>query len=87
MDRAILFNYFLVPERCARKLHRLDYTYKLNKLSRIMIIINTKNHHGIFIIASILLTLNKKRYAVWERFAFACAIQVYQNLGTLIIIV
>ena len=37
----------------------LQYKTK-QKLSRIMIIINTKNHHGIFIIESILLALNKK---------------------------
>ena len=41
MDRARLYNYFLVPERCAQQSHRLKYTYKIKqKLSKIMITIS-----------------------------------------------
>ena len=38
-------------------------------------------HHRIYTTSS-----KQKRCTGWERSAYACAIQVYQNLGTLIII-
>ena len=83
---AIPFNYFLVPERYARKSHRLRYTYKTKqKLSN-----NNNNHkespwdihHRIYTTSS-----KQKRYTGWERSAKANGIHVYQNIGTLIILV
>ena len=57
---------------------------RVPKLHIIIITIITKNYHGIFIIKSMPLAL--KSFTWWQRPAYACAIQVYQSLGVLIII-
>ena len=81
-------NNFLVLESYARESHRVNYTYKTKqKLSNNNNNINHKEspwdiHHIIYTTSC-----KFKKDTGWKRSAYACAIQVYQNIGTLIIIV